>query len=285
MGCAPGLFCNPDNCAKFHAGGAATGFSASSDCCEGVYVSCTEHFNCGRSQFCGTQCWTGDCGFDRSVSAGTVGNYCQPCNKCQNGALDSVTGNCNFCNYKGQCNQDSDCAFGFYCTSKKVCARAQTNYCDKNSCGLGDAGCNPNDEMGCEAGLVCGKDNCGRFHEQTLSTGIPVSSSCCEVPPEPVLCVSDADCAWGNYCTSKKVCAGYLGDYCDTNSCGVGDADCDADDNVGCAAGLTCGEDNCAQFHEIGEGSGFNPSSDCCEGTPLTTKSTTGVPTATTAGV
>ena len=43
-------------------------------------------------------------------------------------------------------------------------------------------------------------------------------------------------------------------------------ADCDADDNVGCAAGLTCGEDNCAQFHDFGEATGFNPSSDCCEG-------------------
>ena len=43
-------------------------------------------------------------------------------------------------------------------------------------------------------------------------------------------------------------------------------SDCDADDNVGCEAGLTCGENNCAQFHEIGEGSGFHSSSDCCEG-------------------
>ena len=43
-------------------------------------------------------------------------------------------------------------------------------------------------------------------------------------------------------------------------------ADCDADDNVGCAAGLTCGQDNCAQFHDFGEATGFNPSSDCCEG-------------------
>ena len=49
-------------------------------------------------------------------------------------------------------------------------------------------------------------------------------------------------------------------------------ADCDVDDNVGCAPGLTCGEDNCAQFHEIGEQSGFYPSSDCCEGkTPTIT--------------
>ena len=43
-------------------------------------------------------------------------------------------------------------------------------------------------------------------------------------------------------------------------------ADCDWGDKVGCEAGLTCGQDNCAQFHEIGASTGFNPSSDCCEG-------------------
>ena len=34
-GCGPGLTCNLDNCAKFHEIGAATGFTTSSDCCEG----------------------------------------------------------------------------------------------------------------------------------------------------------------------------------------------------------------------------------------------------------
>ena len=45
-------------------------------------------------------------------------------------------------------------------------------------------------------------------------------------------------------------------------------ADCDPDDAVGCAAGLVCGEDNCAQFHEISEATGFTDTSDCCEGEP-----------------
>ena len=39
-----------------------------------------------------------------------------------------------------------------------------------------------------------------------------------------VLCTSDADCARGSYCTSKKVCTAFFKDYCDTNSCGLGDA-------------------------------------------------------------
>ena len=45
-------------------------------------------------------------------------------------------------------------------------------------------------------------------------------------------------------------------------------ADCDPDDRVGCASGLVCGVDNCAQFHEISAATGFFAASDCCEGTP-----------------
>ena len=43
-------------------------------------------------------------------------------------------------------------------------------------------------------------------------------------------------------------------------------ADCDPDDTVGCEEGLVCGEDNCAQFHEISAATGFFDTSDCCEG-------------------
>ena len=35
VGCASGLVCGTDNCAKFHAISKATGFSAKTDCCEG----------------------------------------------------------------------------------------------------------------------------------------------------------------------------------------------------------------------------------------------------------
>ena len=35
VGCAKGLVCGTDNCAKHHEIGAATGFKASSDCCDG----------------------------------------------------------------------------------------------------------------------------------------------------------------------------------------------------------------------------------------------------------
>ena len=42
--------------------------------------------------------------------------------------------------------------------------------------------------------------------------------------------------------------------------------DCDPDDEVGCESGLVCGLDNCAKFHAIGAASGFQSSTDCCEG-------------------
>ena len=43
-------------------------------------------------------------------------------------------------------------------------------------------------------------------------------------------------------------------------------ADCDPYDKVGCASGLVCGKDNCAQFHQLSAATGFTGSSDCCEG-------------------
>lgn len=38
MGCAKGLFCGQDNCAKFHEIGAATGITPGADCCEGKFL-------------------------------------------------------------------------------------------------------------------------------------------------------------------------------------------------------------------------------------------------------
>ena len=47
-----------------------------------------------------------------------------------------------------------------------------------------------------------------------------------------------------------------------TNTC----LDCDPDDGVGCSAGLVCGVDNCAKFHELGAATGLLSTTDCCEG-------------------
>ena len=41
--------------------------------------------------------------------------------------------------------------------------------------------------------------------------------------------------------------------------------DCDANDSKGCAAGLTCGKDNCDKFHPNLAAAGMSGSSDCCE--------------------
>ena len=42
------------------------------------------------------------------------------------------------------------------------------------------ADCDPGDKFGCESGLMCGKDNCARFHEISSSTGFSTTSDCCQ---------------------------------------------------------------------------------------------------------
>ena len=43
-------------------------------------------------------------------------------------------------------------------------------------------------------------------------------------------------------------------------------ADCDKYyDKKGCGAGLVCGNNNCARFHEIGGSTGLKYYSNCCE--------------------
>ena len=66
-----------------------------------VYPSCTGRWDCGRNQFCGTECWTGNCGDKQTIPPGTVGEFCQPCDKCLF-SKDSVSGNCGACPKPGQ---------------------------------------------------------------------------------------------------------------------------------------------------------------------------------------
>ena len=42
------------------------------------------------------------------------------------------------------------------------------------------ADCDPDDRVGCASGLVCGVDNCGRFHEISMTTGFHAATDCCE---------------------------------------------------------------------------------------------------------
>ena len=42
------------------------------------------------------------------------------------------------------------------------------------------AECNANDRVGCAEGLVCGVDNCGKFHELDSVVGMTSTSDCCE---------------------------------------------------------------------------------------------------------
>ena len=43
--------------------------------------------------------------------------------------------------HNNRCASDSDCRYAYeYCNSRKVCVNFRSDYCNRNSCGLGDAG-------------------------------------------------------------------------------------------------------------------------------------------------
>lgn len=60
------------------------------------------------------------------------------------------------------CVLDSDCPQLQFCTSKHQCVSLSHTYCDHHPCGLGDGDCDHDSQ--CEGKLVCGNNNCGRFH-------------------------------------------------------------------------------------------------------------------------
>ena len=60
------------------------------------FATCSCHDDCSVGQFCGVECWTGDCGDDEDVTRGTRGQFCQPCDECVFGS-DSITGDCSVC--------------------------------------------------------------------------------------------------------------------------------------------------------------------------------------------
>ena len=60
------------------------------------FGACSSHNDCSAEQFCGRECWTGDCGEDEDVARGTRGQFCQPCDECVLDS-DSITGDCSVC--------------------------------------------------------------------------------------------------------------------------------------------------------------------------------------------
>lgn len=61
-----------------------------------------------------------------------------------------------------ECVLDSDCPQLQFCTSKHLCVSLSHTYCDHHVCGLGDGDCDYDHQ--CEGQLVCGNNNCARFH-------------------------------------------------------------------------------------------------------------------------
>ena len=70
--------------------------------------------------------------------------------------------------------------------------------------------CDPDDKVGCATskGLVCGVDNCAKFHALGADTGFDKTADCCEKAP-PSMCGGDVgdmcsgdDAADGGVCTS-----------------------------------------------------------------------------------
>lgn len=61
-----------------------------------------------------------------------------------------------------KCNSDNDCPKLQFCNANHACISLSHSYCDYNPCGLGDGDCDH--DFQCKGDLVCGNDNCYRFH-------------------------------------------------------------------------------------------------------------------------
>jgi len=92
-------------------------------------------------------------------------------------------------------------------------------------CGIGEGDCD--EDMDCERGLVCGRDNC-----RAWGSGFDSTDDCCRDP-----------CDGEDSCCSRD------------NACKEGEGDCDSD--ADCEDELKCGKDNC-------RGLGFDSTDDCC---------------------
>jgi len=231
--CASGLTCGEDNCRAFHPTA-----RKGADCCydkPGIGASddwdyCTSTHMCSEGQ--------GDCDFDNDCATGlTCGvNNCREFNLNAQERAD--------CCYKQPPTEapTSDPTFGPSPrpspspTESPISSGhggdADWNYCKLwKKCSEGEGDCDSDFE--CAPGLTCGDDNCRDFHHTAVE-----GADCCYKTSG--IGASDD---WA-YCTS-------------INKCKEGQGDCD--DDTDCSSGLTCGEDNCREFHINAE-----EQADCC---------------------
>jgi hypothetical protein len=144
---------------------------------------------------------------------------------------------------EGDCDGDTQCQDGLVCTADTgpkygfrsivdVCEEpvageiGSNTYCDDKLCGVGQGDCDGDNQ--CQSGLVCATDTGSNY-------GFRFIVDVCEEPP-PAELGSDT--------------------YCVENSCGVGEGDCDHDNE--CQAGLVC-------VNNVGANYGFRPIVDICE--------------------
>jgi len=73
------------------------------------YSSCTVDADCDDGMFCGIECWTGGCGAEEDIPAGTMGAFCQPCDECHYDS-DAVSGSCDTCGGSLEEDPSPDCS-------------------------------------------------------------------------------------------------------------------------------------------------------------------------------
>jgi len=148
------------------------------------------------------------------------------------------------------CGVHSDCDTGEFCSSSNVCVTFDFDYCINNDCYEGDGDCDSGD---CPTGFTCGTDNCsyGNDIDSAADCCVCIDSNnngfCDNIENS---CSAHSDCNEGQFCSYFGICTILDGEYCHDNICYEGEGDCDdgnvgGTDSVGCAAGLTCGVDNC----------------------------------------
>merc|ERR1719397_715090 len=128
-------------------------------------------------------------------------------------------------------------------TPAPTCAGDGSSICwahcsDSAPCGNGHGDCDRDSH--CQAGLVCGKDNCAALHP-----GAEAAADCCVEAPTtaPPTNGTGGTSDWA-FCSSSNLCF-------------EGQGDCDSDSH--CQPGLMCGKDNCRDFHPTA-----HKAADCC---------------------
>jgi len=120
-------------------------------------------------------------------------------------------------------------------TGSKQCNGEDDCCSDSNKCGEGHGDCDSDSH--CQAGLICGKNNC-------KGSSFDKEDDCCYRPTFNL---------WPKRCTGQD-----NGCCTESNPCDVEEGDCDKDSH--CLAGLKCGTNNC-------KGSSFDTGKDgddCC---------------------